>query len=225
MDFITNPIWRTSPSFSLGQGNKSQVMKFQIMKALPLDFYWPDGFCYRICNCFWEETYCLRKKKKKNYLPVIIVPSAATDCWFIRAPRCCSYCRTSPGLLWGNCETSGQLQRNQWGLEGWTLLTRGVPMNIFRLKELTVQKSNSLISPKGKYKQMAPLKKKISPMDFQHLHFILYVEQMLLWRLKRNTHTQPRFGYCGICRGQRAFFCRKSWLVIESHFTKLMPWV
>lgn len=63
-------------------------------------------------------------------------------------------------------------------------------MNIFGLKELTVQKSNSLIFPKGKYKQMAPLKK-VSPMVFQHLLLILYVEQMCLWRLKRNTHSLP----------------------------------
>lgn len=52
--------------------------------------------------------------------------------------------------------TSGQLQRNQLGLEGWTLLTYGVPMNIFRLKELTVQKSNSLIFSKGQVQADGP---------------------------------------------------------------------
>lgn len=48
-------------SLILGHYINLQVIKFQIMKASPLYFYWSNGFCYRICICFWEESCCLKK--------------------------------------------------------------------------------------------------------------------------------------------------------------------
>ena len=99
-----------------------------------------------------------------------------------------------PGASYRAVTTSGQLQRNWFELGGWTLFTHSVPMNIFRLKEQTVQKSNSLIFPKGKDKQMA-LVKEVSDMAFLYSCCILHVEQMLFWRMKRHQDNQTRQNY------------------------------
>lgn len=152
---------------------------------------------------------------KKHSLLGITVPSAAICCspW-----QLLGFLLTTelPWTCYGEImTTSGQRQKNQWGPEGWTSFVHSISMNIFRLKELTVQKSNSLIFPKGKYKQVAPLKKV----------FLLVFQHSLLFMLNRYSSRDektPSFAYCGLYGGQRAFFCRKSWQAIESYLPKLI---
>lgn len=61
-------------------------------------------------------------------------------------------------------------------------------MNVFKLKKLTVQKSNPLIFPKGEYKQMAPWPG--LQMVFLPRICILQPEQLLPWRLRKKEWAQ-----------------------------------
>lgn len=213
MNFITNCLWvLLSPI--LGQNINLQVIKFQIMKASPLYFYWSNGFCYRICICFWEEPCCLKKNTFCLEHCPICNGGTAGSCKLL--PGCDFHHQTSPDLT-----ASDQTKRNRCGLEGWTLFTHGIPMNIFKLRNWLSKNQIHWFFPKGK--QMAP-SEKVFPIVFQHSLFILHIEYLLFWRLKRRRRKNPKVGYCGICTGQRAFFCRESCPVIESHLPNLMSW-
>lgn len=69
-------------SLILGQNINLQVIKFQIMKASPLYFYWSNGFCYRNCICFWEDSCCLKKCPLLRTLSYL----QWRHCWFMQAP-------------------------------------------------------------------------------------------------------------------------------------------
>lgn len=75
-------------------------MKFQIMKMSLLNFHQPNGYRYRIYIYFWEESCCLKKKKKP--LLRIAISLAAIHCWLHKVLGTVLWVNF-PESVWGNC--------------------------------------------------------------------------------------------------------------------------